>query len=86
MRKNKITLLLAFLFASLQLFAQDVTITGNITDIDGDPLPGVNIIIKGTTTGAITDLDGNYSLNVPDQDAILVYSFIGFTSVEEPPL
>jgi len=84
MRKNKITLLLTFLFASFQLFAQDVTINGNITDIEGDPLPGVNIVIKGTTTGAITDLDGNYSLNVPDQDAVLVYSFIGFASIEEP--
>jgi len=56
---------------------QEIVVTGKVTDEDGNPLPGVNIIIKGTITGSITDLDGNYSIEVDDPDAILVFSFIG---------
>lgn len=58
-----------------QIFAQ-VKITGQIIDESGLPLPGVNVIIKGTTTGTVTDLDGNYSLSDVPSDAILVFSFI----------
>lgn len=62
-----------------------ITITGKITSaISEEPLPGVNIVIKGTTEGTISDLDGNYSIVVPDENAILVYSFIGFVSEEIP--
>jgi TonB-linked SusC/RagA family outer membrane protein len=49
---------------------------------NGEVLPGVSIVVKGTTTGTVTDLDGNYSLNVPDPNSILSYSFIGFTPQE----
>ena len=84
MRKNKILMLLTFLFASLQLFAQEMTITGKVTDEAGIPLPGVNIFIKGTTVGSISDLDGNYTLTVTEQDAVLVYSYVGFATIEEP--
>lgn len=62
-----------------------ITITGKVTSATSEePLPGVNIVIKGTTEGTITDLDGNYSIVVPDENAILVYSFIGFVSEEIP--
>jgi len=61
---------------------QEITITGKVTDEDGNPLPGVNIIIKGTSTGTITDLDGNYSIEVEYPDAILVFSFIGYRTQE----
>jgi len=61
---------------------QGKTITGKVTDTSGFPLPGVTIIIKGTTRGTVTDADGNYSLsNVPD-DATLVFSFVGMESQE----
>lgn len=61
---------------------QEIVVKGKVTDEDGNPLPGVNIIIKGTLTGTITDLDGNYSIEVEDPDAILVFSFIGFRTQE----
>lgn len=61
-------------------FAQDRTITGNVTDESG-PLPGVSIFIKGTSTGTTTDFDGNYSIKASTGD-VLVYSFIGLKAVE----
>ncbi len=62
-------------------FAQERTVTGTVVDDTGLPLPGVNIIIKGTTTGTQTDFDGNYSIQASSTDA-LVFSFIGFTRQE----
>jgi len=63
---------------------QQKTISGKVTDTNGQPLPGVTIIVKGTTNGTITDSDGNYRLiNVPG-DAILVFSFVGMRSQELP--
>lgn len=53
-------------------------IKGKVTDINGIPLPGVNVIEKGTTNGAITDLNGEYSISVISPDAILSFSFIGY--------
>ena len=63
---------------------QQKTVTGKITDDSGLPLPGVTIVVKGTTNGTITDLDGNFILpNVPE-DAILVVSFVGMKQQEIP--
>lgn len=81
--KNKIVLTLLFCLLQLTAFTQEKTITGKVVGADGTPLPGVSIVIKGTTTGTITDLDGNYSITVSDASNILVYSFIGFKTVEE---
>ena len=61
---------------------QQQPVTGIVTDEDGNTLPGVNIIIKGTLTGVITDLNGNYSIEVDDPDATLVFSFIGMLTQE----
>ena len=58
------------------------TISGSITDKDGNPLPGASIIEKGTTNGAVTSFDGDFSLNVTNANATLVVSFIGFLSQE----
>lgn len=57
-----------------------ITITGTVVDSDGLTMPGVNIIIKGTTTGVVTDIDGNFSISVPEKDAVLTFSFVGFIS------
>lgn len=74
---------LALLFSIGVVFAQDRTITGKVTSADdGTGIPGVNIVVKGTTTGAVTDLDGNYKLSVPSDGAILVFSFIGMETQE----
>jgi len=64
---------------------EPITVKGRITTPD-DPLglPGVNVYIKGTTTGTITDIDGNYTLEVPDKNDVLVYSFIGYENKEMP--
>lgn len=60
----------------------EATVTGQVTDANGETLIGVNILIKGTSTGTITDLNGNYSINVPDEST-LIYSYTGYTDVEE---
>ena len=59
-------------------------VTGNVTDSAGQPLPGVSIIIKGTTNGTITDFDGNFNLSSVPGDATLVFSFVGMKSQEIP--
>lgn len=61
--------------------AQQRTVGGTVTDTMGDPLPGVNILIKGTTRGTLTDLDGTYSISVETGD-ILVFSYLGMSKIE----
>ncbi|MFH5831343.1 SusC/RagA family TonB-linked outer membrane protein [Halalkalibaculum sp. DA3122] len=60
-------------------------VTGSVTDAEsGEPLPGVNVVIKGTTTGTSTDAAGEYQLNVPSLQDTLVFSFVGFQRQEVP--
>ncbi|WP_318343011.1 SusC/RagA family TonB-linked outer membrane protein [Flagellimonas baculiformis] len=73
-----LTLLLAFVVHIS--FAQDKTITGTVTDVNGLPLPGVNIVVEGTTTGTQTDFDGNYTINA-SQGQTLLFTYIGQKSV-----
>ena len=61
---------------------QSITITGTITDTEGEPLPGVSIAIKGTSQGTVTDANGAYSLPVPGENAILMFSYVGFVTQE----
>ena len=77
---KKILMVLILLFSSTILFAQEVS--GTVTDNSGVTLPGVNVIEKGTNNGAITNLDGKYSINV-SENAILVFSFIGYETLEK---
>jgi TonB-linked SusC/RagA family outer membrane protein len=80
--KYFLSCLIIILFSSLAL-AQDRTVRGTVIASDEDtPLPGVNVLIKGTTQGTVTDVDGNYSIAVPSQDAVLVYSSVGYESQE----
>lgn len=58
------------------------TVTGVVNDENGSPLPGVNILVKGTTIGTISDSNGRYSVNVPDGQQVLVFSFIGYAEQE----
>ena len=61
------------------------TITGKIIDSQtGQPMPGVNIVVKGTTIGTMSDIDGNYSISVSNREATLVFSFIGYVTQEIP--
>lgn len=77
-------LLLCFSFAFvLSAWAQERVITGKVTSSeDGSDLPGVNVVVKGTTIGSVTDADGKYSLGVPSSGANLVFSFIGLKTSE----
>ena len=60
------------------------TIKGKVTGTKGEPLPGVNILVKGTKIAVTTDFDGNFSIDVPDSGSILVISFTGFVTKEVP--
>ena len=74
-------LLLAII--SVGAFAQPRTVTGTVTDINGDPMVGVNVLEKGTLNGVVTDLDGRYSPQLGTSNPVIVFSFIGFLGVEE---
>ena len=63
---------------------QSVGVKGKVTDIKGEPIPGVSVVVKGTTTGMVTDANGNYTLpNIPP-NSTLVFSFVGMTTREVP--
>ena len=81
---KKILLLGLGLFAAFSLaIAQDRTVTGKVVSTeDGAPIPGVNVVLKGTATGAVTDIDGAYKLTVPAEGGVLQFSFIGLQSQE----
>lgn len=82
--KSSSLMLFAFIvFSSSLLHAQDTTVTGTVIAEDmGSPVPGVSVLVKGTARGTSTDFDGNYSINISNQDAVLVFSYIGYTSQE----
>ena len=81
--KTKLTLICLLLnFFFIQAQAQERIITGTVSSqSDGLPLPGVNVLVKGTSTGTITDFDGNYSISASDDNS-LVFSFLGFETKE----
>jgi hypothetical protein len=63
--------------------SRQLNVTGRVTDAaTGESLPGVSVVVEGTTTGTVTDLDGKYSLSVNDPDAMVVFSFVGYTTFE----
>ncbi len=68
--------------SSSELNIQQLVVKGKVTDGQGEALPGVTVVVKGTTNGSITDFDGNYSLSEVPSDATLVFSFIGMRSKE----
>ncbi len=78
---GKYLMLLLALMSPVLAMAQ-TTVRGVVTDQTGQPLPGVNVIVAGTTTGTITDMDGKYQLTAP-ADATLTFSFIGFETANE---
>ncbi|WP_207435402.1 SusC/RagA family TonB-linked outer membrane protein [Sabulibacter ruber] len=82
MKKKLLTLLLS-LFCGIAL--AQTTITGRVTSArGGEPLPGVSVVVKGTTAGASTDVDGRYQIQSPANGTTLVFSYIGYLSKEEP--
>jgi TonB-linked SusC/RagA family outer membrane protein len=81
---KKVTLLMVLiLFCSWQFALAQKTITGTVTDArDGSTMPGVNVVVKGSTSGTITDINGTYSLKLPADAQILAFSFLGYNGQE----
>lgn len=82
--KSKLLTISLLLFQAV-LFAQNnITVSGTVTDDQGQPLPGASVILMGTTNGIQTDFDGNYSLDDVPGDGTLAFSYIGFATQEVP--
>ncbi|TDQ31053.1 SusC/RagA family TonB-linked outer membrane protein [Zeaxanthinibacter enoshimensis] len=75
-------LLLAMLCCFQYSIAQQITVTGTVTDENGNLLPGVNVVEKGTNNGTATDFDGNYAIDVADSSGVLVFSSLGYSTKE----
>lgn len=81
---KKAILALLILMYSFAVFAQGIQVKGVVTSADdGQPIPGVSVVVKGTTNGTTTDIDGKYMVNAPG-NSTLVFSFVGMTSKEVP--
>ena len=79
----KVIILLVCLWAPIVLYGQDRQVSGRVLDAESNSaLPGVSIIVKGTSTGTTTDIEGNYSLQVPEGSSTLIFSFIGYATEE----
>ncbi|MEP3388923.1 MAG: carboxypeptidase-like regulatory domain-containing protein, partial [Reichenbachiella sp.] len=80
-RYQKLNLMLMMLALNVMIitpvFAQDIKVSGVINSEENEPLPGVTILVQGTTKGTVSDIDGKYALEVPT-DAVLDFSFIGY--------
>jgi TonB-linked SusC/RagA family outer membrane protein len=83
-RQAKYFLMLCFALTCGYAHAQHV-VSGTVKDENtGEQLPGVNVVLKGTSSGTISDAEGRYSLEVPSQDAVLIFSFVGYAKQEVP--
>jgi len=79
---KKACMLLSLLFVGTSLIAQNRVVSGKISSDEGEFLPGVSVVVKGTTTGTVSNSDGNYSLSVGSTDKTLVFSFVGMETKE----
>ena len=80
MKKN-LLLFILFVFIIGQAYSQ-VNISGKVTNISGEPIPGVNVMVKGTDMGTVTDVNGEYALGNISKDAIITFSFVGMLAEE----
>ncbi|MFV0266087.1 MAG: carboxypeptidase-like regulatory domain-containing protein, partial [Draconibacterium sp.] len=76
-------LLIFFICVLSQYSIAQTMVKGSVSEANGDPLIGASVTIKGKLTGTVTDINGNYSISVENSDAVLVFSYIGFTTKEE---
>ncbi len=79
---KKLSLVLTMVLCCLGMTMAQRTITGTVTGNDGEALIGASVLVKGTTTGTVTDIDGNYNLDIPTGDQILIVSYTGFGTQE----
>ncbi len=76
--------LIALIGIIASAYAQDRTIEGTVVDAETNPIPGVNVLVKGTSQGTITDIEGQYRLGVTEEAEALVFSFVGYETLEMP--
>jgi TonB-linked SusC/RagA family outer membrane protein len=83
MRNLKTLLLLAFVLSALTGVAQERQVSGRVIDLEvNEGLPGVNVVLKGTTIGTVTDLEGRFTLDISSGEDVLVFSSVGYTTQE----
>jgi TonB-dependent starch-binding outer membrane protein SusC len=83
MRKVLLAVMLSLIASTGYLHAQQKSVSGTvISGSDNQPIPGANIQIKGTTVGTVTDIDGSFTIQVPNNDAVLIFTYIGYLSQE----
>lgn len=82
-RKTHLCIVFLSFYTTLAFAQQGILVTGTITD-RGETLPGATIMVKGTSIGTITDIDGRFQLTVPNANAVLQFSYVGYLSIEMP--
>src|SRR5690349_810508 len=80
-KRMSLTAVMLFMFTSV-ILAQERTVSGTVTDENGGTMPGVNVLVKGTSTGTASDSDGNFKISIPDDGAVLVFTFVGYATSE----
>ena len=82
--RHSVSLFVSLLLLCLTGYAQERVIEGTVVDGETNPIPGVNVLVKGTTQGTITDIEGQYRLTAGEEAKVLVFSFVGYQTQEEP--
>lgn len=82
MKLTTLLFLLGLIQVSATVYAQQRSVSGKIVDESGQPLPGVTVVVKGTTNGTVSNPDGNYTISNVPEDATLVFSFVGMRTQE----
>jgi TonB-linked SusC/RagA family outer membrane protein len=80
--KKLLASFIIMLLTCAMVFSQERAISGTVVDANGIALPGVSVVLKGTSTGIVSDVDGKYSIKVPGKDAVLTFNYIGYKSIE----
>lgn len=80
---KRLSVFMMLLVLSSSVVLAQITVTGKILDESGAGLPGATVVVKGTTSGVVADFDGNFSITVPSEQSVLVFSFIGYESQEQ---
>jgi TonB-linked SusC/RagA family outer membrane protein len=82
MKRKLLTTFAFVVMLFITAFAQEKVVEGTVLDGEGAPLPGVTVVVKGTSTGAVTDIDGKYKVSVPEGSTALLFKFVGFETQE----
>ena len=81
--KKRLLLMLSIIVFSIGIITAQSNVSGKVLDEQGTPMVSATVLVKGTTAGMVTDIDGNYSLEVPQGATTLIFSFVGFKTIEE---